>query len=208
GHWSYPEGTTKAVFVIANTQSGELFLNGKSIAVCSPVDGFIFQFPDVQFAPGKLEATGSNDGKDVCRQTLETTGVHKRIKLTPILGPAGWQADGQDVALVDVEVVDDQGRRCPTDDARIDFTLTGPAIWRGGYNSGRLNSTNNLYLNTECGINRVAIRSTLAAGKVTITATREGLEPGEVEISTKLGELNSGLTNAAPRRLSVDKPRF
>ena len=45
-----------------------------------------------------------------------------------------------------------------TDDARVDFTwsstgravsATGPAIWRGGYNSGKINSTNNLYLNTE-----------------------------------------------------------
>jgi beta-galactosidase len=29
--------------------------------------------------------------------------------------------------------------------ARIDFTLTGPGIWRGGYNSGKIDSTNNLY---------------------------------------------------------------
>jgi beta-galactosidase len=48
------------------------------------------------------------------------------------------------VALVDVEVVDTAGQRCPTDEARIDFTLTGPAIWRSGYNSGIPNSTNRI----------------------------------------------------------------
>ena len=73
------------------------------------------------------------------------------------------QADGSDVVFFDVEVVDAQGRRCPTDEARVDFKVDGPAIWRGGYNSGIPNSVNNLYLDTECGINRVAIRSTLTA---------------------------------------------
>ena len=52
--------------------------------------------------------------------------------------------------------------------------LPGPAIWRGGYNSGKINSTNNLYLNTECGINRIAVRSKMQPGKVTITAREKG----------------------------------
>jgi beta-galactosidase len=93
-------------------------------------------------------------------------------------------ADGEDVALVDVEVVDAMGRRDPTDDARIDFTCTGPGIWRGGYNSGKLDSTNNLYLNTECGINRVAVKSTLIEGTVIVTASRPGLKSAEIQIST------------------------
>src|SRR5262249_14182931 len=157
----YPTDTKKSVYVIANTKSVELLLDGKSLGKNSnPQDGFVFAFPDVKWEPGTLQAIGHNDGKEVCRHELTTAGQAKRIKLTPIVGPTGWQADGEDVALIDVEVVDDQGRRCPTDDARIDFTIIGPAIWRGGYNSGKLKSTNNLYLNTECGINRVAIRST------------------------------------------------
>jgi hypothetical protein len=53
------------------------------------------------------------------------------------------------VALIDVEVVDAKGQRCPTDDDKVDFTVAGPGIWRGGYNSGKIDSTNNLYLNTE-----------------------------------------------------------
>jgi beta-galactosidase len=121
--------------------------------------------------------------------------------LTPIVGPAGLLADGADVALIDVEVVDEQGRRCPTDDARIDFTISGPAVWRGGYNSGRTKSTNNLYLNTECGINRVAIRSTLLAGKITVTAMRDGLEKGVLEIESKPAPLRNGIAEVKPNRL-------
>jgi beta-galactosidase len=189
GHWNYPEGTRKTVYVIANTQTVELRLNGKSLnKVSTPKNGFIFAFPDVKWEPGTLIAVGFNDGKEVCRHELGTVGSAKRIKLTPIVGPAGLQADGADVALIDVEVVDEQGLRCPTDDAKIDFTVKGPAIWRGGYNSGKTNSTNNLYLNTECGINRVAIRSTLKSGTVTVTATRTGLEAGTVEIEARPAE--------------------
>ena len=92
----------------------------------------------------------------------------------------------------------DQGRRCPTDDARVDFTLAGPAIWRGGYNSGKINSTNNLYLNTECGINRIAMRSTLSAGKITLTAKRDGLESASIDLEAKSLDVRDGLSTFEP----------
>jgi len=92
-------------------------------------------------------------------------------------------ADGSDVAFIDVEVVDAKGNRCPTDETRVDFEATGPAIWRGGYNSGIPGSTNNKYLNTECGINRVSVRSTLTPGTITITAKRDGLKPAVIQSS-------------------------
>ena len=88
------------------------------------------------------------------------------------------------MALFDVEVLDANGRRCPTDEARVDFKLEGPAIWRGGYNSGKVNSVNNLWLDTECGINRVAIRSTPTPGKIILMATRAGLDPARVELNS------------------------
>jgi beta-galactosidase len=103
------------------------------------------------------------------------------------------QADGSDVVLVDFEVVDADGNRCPTDEARVDFQVTGPANWRGGFCSDKLNTTNNKFLDTECGINRVAIRSTLKSGKITLTATREGLAPATVTIESKPVATTGGL---------------
>jgi beta-galactosidase len=104
------------------------------------------------------------------------------------------QADGSDVALIDVEVVDANGQRCPTDEARVDFEISGPAIWRGGVNSGKTNSVNNLWLDTECGINRVSIRSTLTPGTVTLKASRTGLEPDEIKIQSKPVESAGGFS--------------
>jgi beta-galactosidase len=161
----------------------ELSLNGSTIGKSiEPKDGYVYAFPDVPFATGTLKAVGLCAGKSACTHELTTAGKPARIKLTPITAPGGLKADGADVALADVEVTDTAGNRCPTDEARIDFTVTGPANWRGGYNSGIINSTNNLYLSTECGINRIAIRSTTDPGDIKLTATRPGLEPGTVTI--------------------------
>src|SRR5208283_5681582 len=136
----------------------------------SPKNGWIFAFPEVKFEPGKLSAVAMAGDQIVARDELETAGAAKALKLTPHNGPNGLLADGSDVAFFDVEVIDAEGRRCPTDEARVEFKLAGPALWRGGYNSGITNSVNNLWLDTECGINRVAIRSTLQPGTITLTA--------------------------------------
>jgi beta-galactosidase len=199
GHWTYPAGTTKTIDVISNCEAVELSLNGKVIGRShSPTSGYIFAFPDVKWIPGMLKAVGIKDGKTACEYELVTATAAKAIKLTPILGPGGLQADGADVALFDVEVVDSQGRRCPTDEARIDFKVSGPGIWRGGYNSGIVDSTNNLYLDTECGINRVSIRSTLTPGRITLTAARPGLQSASVEV-TSVPLTKPALASSAPQ---------
>jgi beta-galactosidase len=211
GHWTYPTNTVKTIYVAANhCDSVELFVNGKSIGTATePIDfvdtfggenkdqgetGYIYAFPNVIFAPGKISAEAKAQDKIVAQDEIETAGGAKAVKLTPHTGPGGLQADGSDVAFFDVEVVDAQGRRCPTDEARVDFKVDGPAIWRGGYNSGKTNSVNNLYLDTECGINRVAIRSTLTPGIITLTASRDGLEPATAQIESKPVDIAGGLS--------------
>jgi len=210
GHWTYPTNTVKTIYVAANhCDSVELFVNGKSLGTtnqsCDFVDtfsgankdlgntGYIYAFPAVHFEPGVIKTTGTADGKVVAQDEIQTAGLAKTLKLTAHTGPNGLHADASDVALFDVEVVDAQGRRCPTDEARVDFKLDGPAVWRGGYNSGVTNSINNLYLDTECGINRVAIRSTLQPGVITLTATRNGLEPATVTIQSQPVQIKDGL---------------
>ena len=166
GHWTYPAGNPQDRVRDRQYASGRVALERPVVAKGGRAQRRLcFRLSGRQIGSrGRSRPTALNDGKEVARQELTTVGAAKRIKLTPIVGPAGFLANGADVALIDVEVVDEQGRRCPTDDARVDFMVSGPAIWRGGYNSGKTGSTNNLYLNTECGVNRVAIRSTLQAG--------------------------------------------
>jgi beta-galactosidase len=166
-----------------------------------PESGWIFSFPDVEFVPGSLKAIGKNGSKIAAQQELTTAGAPAAIKLTPILGPKGLQADGEDIALIDFEVVDAKGQRCPTDDAKVDFTCTGPGLWRGGYNSGKIDTTNNLYLNTELGINRVAVRSTMTAGTITVTAKRDGLKPAQTQLVAAPVIVKDGVAAFMPARM-------
>jgi beta-galactosidase len=215
GHWTYPANTTKTMYVIANNvDSVEFFVNGNSRGkVTQPENGYVYGFPNIAFTPGTVKAVGYKGGVAVAQHELKTAGAPAAIKLTLHTAPGGLRADGEDIALIDFEVVDANGERCPTDDARVDFTwnstgravsATGPAIWRGGYNSGKTNSTNNLYLNTEAGINRVAMRSTLVPGTFTVTAKREGLQPATITIETKAVEMLDGLTQIMPQTLSPE----
>jgi beta-galactosidase len=202
GHWTYPAGTTKTIYVICNCPTVELYVNGRSISKSmQPSDGFVFTFPNVAWRPGSIKAVGiAIDGKPACAHELVTAGPPAAIRLTPMVGSGGLRADGADVALVDVEVVDSNGQRCPTDQARIDFALRGPAIWRGGYNSGKINSTNNLYLDTECGINRVALRSTLVSGQISLTASRPGLDSQTITIPSHPVHIRDGVIGLPPLR--------
>ena len=208
GHWNYPTNTTKAVYVIAShCDAVELSVNGRSLGVNqTPQSGYIYAFPGVAFEPGLLKAVATQGGRVVAQQELPTAGAPAALKLTLHTGPAGLQADGSDVALIDFEVVDAQGRRCPTDEARVDFDVTGPVVWRGGFCSDKLNTTNNKFLDTECGINRVAVRSTREAGTITVTARRDGLQSGTVTFDAKPVAIQDGLTLAMPQTMTPAAP--
>ncbi len=187
GHWNYPANTVKTIYVAANhCDTVELFVNNKLVGKSSsPTNSYIYAFPEIKFVAGEILAVAKTKGTIVAQTEIKTAGEPKKLKLTPIVSPDGFHADGSDVALFDVEVMDANDQRCPTDEARVDFKLEGSAIWRGGYNSGKTNSINNLWLDTECGINRVAIRSTLQSGEISLTATRTGLETASVKITAK-----------------------
>ena len=192
GHWTYPAGTKKVIYVASNASEVELYLNGQSLGLGQRSDRYLFTFPEITFAPGELKAVAKNDGVIVAKDSKHTTGAPVALRLTVLTAPGGLRADGSDIALIDVEAVDAQGQRCPTVQPRVDFTFSGPGTWRGGYNSGKLDSTNNLFLDLEAGINRVAVRAGRNPGKLIVTAASAGLAPASIEISA------SAYTGSAP----------
>ncbi|MFY0606452.1 MAG: DUF4982 domain-containing protein [Cyclobacteriaceae bacterium] len=200
GHWNYEVGTTKDMFVISNCAAVKLYINDELIGFDSiPDNGYVYKFPKVTWQAGEIRAEATIGGELRASQVKETIGEPASIKLSSITGPQGWRADGSDVALIDVEIVDANGDRCPLAKGRVDFTISGPAIWRGGYNSGKANSTNNLYLDIEAGINRVAVRSTLEPGTVTVTAEYDGLKQTSIDLTSQEIQLMGGLTTELPQ---------
>jgi beta-galactosidase len=208
GHWNYPKDTKKNVYVASNGDEVELFVNGKSVGEGKQSDQYLFTFSDVAFEPGEVKAIARLNGKEIATDSKHTVGPAVALKLTPIAGPAGGlQADGSDVVLVDVEAVDAKGERVPTFFQRADFELKGPGVWRGGYNSGKEKSINNTYLDLECGINRVAIRSTRDAGKLELTAKTDGLKPTTLAIESHAVKIDGGVSSTAPAMQVVALPK-
>ena len=200
GHWNYPDNTVKPVQVVSTGEEVELFLNGNSLGKGKRQYNFLFTFDNVAFKPGKLEAVSYNKaGKEISRYALNTAGEPASLKLTAIQNPEGFHADGADMTLIQVEVVDKDGQRCPLDNRTIQFTLKGQAEWRGGIAQGKNNHILDTNLPVECGINRALIRSTTAAGKVTLTAQAKGLLSASLTLETVPVKVTGGLSTYLPQ---------
>jgi beta-galactosidase len=200
GHWNYAPGVRKDVHVVSSAESVELFLNGRSLGRGRQSSRFLFTFPAVEWQPGTLSVIGYDaHGNQVCAASHVTAGAPAALKLTLQTGPGGLHADGADIALVQVEVVDAAGRRCPTALNRVDFDLTGPAEWRGGLAQGPDNYILARSLPVECGVNRVLIRSTPVPGSIVISAKSTGLAPARLELNSSAVETTDGWSRAFPK---------
>lgn len=199
GHWNYKDGTVKPIYVVSSADKVELFLNGKSLGNGERDYHFLYTFKDIAFAPGQLEAVGYDEsGKECCRTRLQTVGEPEQIKLSVIQSPQGWKADGADLVLLQAEVVDKDGNRCPLANDLIHFEVEGPGEWRGGIAQGKDNYILSKDLPVECGINRALIRSLTTAGAVKVIAKADGLKSGEISFTSQPMEVKNGLSNYIP----------
>ncbi len=187
GHWNYDDNVTKDITVVSTADDVELFRNGKSLGKGEQSSRFLFTFKDVKFLKGTLKAVGYDaEGIKVCEDIKETVGAPYALKLTSIARPDGMLADGQDLAIVQVEVVDESGRRCPTALNMIHFEVKGAGEFIGGIAQGPDNYIGSTQLPVECGINRIFVRSIKnKAGKINITATSDHLKKDQITIETE-----------------------
>jgi beta-galactosidase len=217
GHWNYPAGTVKTVYVIANTDQVTLATYDPSGAMLKTYTGavdmqpgspnhYVWAFPNVAFQAGSIKAVGTTGGTTVTDQKV-TAGAATALKVTAVYGPKGWFADGADIVMADVEVVDSNGLRVPTDEANVTFTHSGAGQWLGGYNSGVRQSKFKDNIWTEAGINRVFVRSTTTAGTFTITASRPGLTSATATLTSQSFAVDaSGLTQLQSQHYDIGLP--
>jgi beta-galactosidase len=173
----------------------------------------IFAFANVAFAAGKIKAVGLNGGTEVVSDEHVTTGEPAALKLAPIYGPQGWFADGADIALLEIEVVDAQGRRVPTETSDLTFTHSGAGTWLGGYFSGMAQTAypdQGIFkdkLRTDSGVNRVLVRSSRTAGDFTIKVSRAGLADASITLTSKPFPVPaSNLVQVWPQRYNLPLP--
>ena len=199
GHWNYAPDVKKNVYVISSADQVELFVNGRSLGRGRQTNRFLFTFENVAWEPGTLRADGFDGaGKRVCQAELTTAGEPAALRLKPIARPQELRADGADLLLVEVEVVDAQGRRCPTALNEVEFALEGPAEWRGGIAQGPDNFILSRRLPVECGVNRVLIRAATTPGKIALHATSAGLKSANIEVESRPAPVSDGLSTTLP----------
>lgn len=194
GHWNYTPQTVKDVFVVSSGDQVELFINGQSQGMGEQSCQFLFTFKNIPWQSGKIEAMSYDNNKAILsRSEIKTAADPVALKMKVIHSPDGFKADGADLALIEVETIDKDGNRCPTSEVLASFSLSGAAEWRGGIAQGKDNYILSKELPIEAGVNRVLVRSTDKAGKVTLTASAKGLKPATVSFESVPFKQKDGL---------------
>ena len=219
-HWNHRNEWGKPakeidVWVNSNADNVELFLNGKSLGKKDMPRYGHLQW-NVKFEPGKLEAIAYKKGKKLTAK-IETTGNPVNVVLTPY--KTTMLADGKDATVMNVTVVDDQGREIPDADNMIYFSIEGDGkiigVGNGDPSSHEPDKCidgmwQRRLFNGKC---QVILQSGTKPGIIKFEASAKGLWSGSTDIITVAPEnLNSitiddkyKLKAEAAKPLAVDK---
>lgn len=185
-HWNWKgsEGKSIKVWVNSNAQNVELFLNKKSLGKkMMPINGHLNW--DVAYEPGKLEAVAFKDGRKIVSQ-METTDEPYLIKISP--STTKIKANGTDICVSNISVVDKKGREIPTASNLIDFNLNGNmkiiGVGNGDPSSHEADICSNgkwqrNLFNGKC---QVIIQSQKVPGIYTFEAKADGLKKASLQL--------------------------
>ncbi len=172
-HWNYREGESVVVEVITNCPTLELFLNGESLGTQTLAENYddkIMQW-HVPFTAGKLTAVGTSaDGSNTTYE-LQTAGEVAAIRIES--DKETLNADGYDVAHIELQLTDAKGIPVTTDDREVVFDLQGNYRLLGVDNGDRENlqtiQTNRIV--TKNGRCLLILQSIREAGEISVSAT-------------------------------------
>lgn len=187
GHWNYEEDVVKTVYVVSDAPRVKLFVNNNEVGKDSVVYHFLHVFKDVAFAAGTLTAVSLDaEGNTLSHDRLETAGEPVALKITNV-NHHQLVGDGADMALLQVEAVDAEGRRHPLAHEQLQFTISGPIEWIGGIGKDKddTNCVRSLSLPLECGVNRVLVRSAGGEGMATIKVSANGLGTAQLTLDVR-----------------------
>jgi beta-galactosidase len=189
--WTWPgqEGKPLTVEVYSGTESVRLYLNDKLIGEKPTGRGQAFKAEfEVPFTSGTLRADGVRSGKVVAESVLQTAGDPVRLKLTS--DRTVLDANGQDLAFVTVEAVDEKGRLQINADQKVQITLSGAgAIAATGNGNGQ--SQESYSGNTFSlfhGRALVVLRTSRKPGPIKLTASADGLTASSLVVESKSAE--------------------
>ncbi|MBX6380717.1 MAG: DUF4982 domain-containing protein [Thermoflavifilum aggregans] len=181
--WKGYEGRMFEVHVYSSCDSVELLLNGRSLGKKKTDSSnryiVVWQVP---YAPGRLEAIGYADGRQVNKAVLQTAQEPARIRLTA--DRQIIRADGEDLCYVTVEIVDRSGILNPKASNEIHFQIEGlgEIVATGNADPMSTESYQRPQRKAWHGKCLVVIRSADKPGIITLTATADGLPAAKAEV--------------------------
>jgi hypothetical protein len=181
------------VWVQGNCEEVELLVNGVSQGRKKIAPNAHAQWNGIPYVPGSIEARGYRGGSLVLTERRETTGDPASVRLKA--DREDLAGDGEDVALVTVEVLDAKGRPVPTAEDEISFRIEGPGKILGVGNGNPSSHDSDLEPRRKLfnGLALAIVQSAGGSGTITLTATGKGLQPATLTLPVK----------EAPRRPSV-----
>jgi beta-galactosidase len=194
-HWNWKgsEGKSIKVTIYSNAEEVELVLNKKSLGKKTMEKNGHLEW-EVTYQPGTLVAKGFVNGKQTVSEHVETTGAPAKVAL--LADRSKLNADGEDVAVITVQLNDLKNRLVPTANKEIIFTLSGQGKIIGVGNGDPAshapeqfvatasNPTPQWKRDTFNGLAQIIVKTTKQAGEITLTASSEGVTPATLKLTT------------------------
>jgi len=195
-NWSGKEGQDIDVWCYSNCKDVELFLNGQSLGKKAMPQYSHLEWK-VKYAPGTLNAVGCDDKGNVAARTrVETTGEPAAVVLEP--DRKVLDADGTDISLVTVRIVDAQGHTVPVATNLVSFKVTGPGQLLGVGNGDPCSHEPDKAKQRSAfnGLCLAIVQSSGAPGLLTIQADSPGLKSAKASLETQQALLPNEITTA------------
>lgn len=185
-NWNYEglEGHPTELVVFSKADEAEVFVNGKSIGRKPVSKGRPFPYSvrfETTFQPGEVIAVSYQNGKEVSRATLLTTGSAQRIRLVP--EKSVMAADGHDLIYVNIEITDRDGRVVPDAAVALRANVSGAGRLAGFGSANPI--TEEDYTDSETvsyrGRALLIMRAGYESGTCSVEICANGFEPVKAE---------------------------
>ena len=184
--WKGNEGEIVRVVCCTNCPEVDLSLNGTSLGVKKRKDfpgGTIFW--DIPYEDGVLKAVGKRNGNICSTYELHTSGMPAKLQLHS--DTTTLKADKQDVAHIEVNILDVDQHLVFDANNKIDCVIEGPGEIIGMECSNPTNHQNykETYRNAYQGKLLIYVRAADQPGTITLKTSSDGLESASVFINVR-----------------------
>lgn len=188
-YWKYKNNEAIVVQTYTNCEEAELFLNGKSLGKQKLIDvkesDNILKWL-VPFTEGELKVVGYNNGKQADEYILHTADKEV-VKIEVSANKTSLKANGYDVAVVDIKLVDKNGNLIVDNDQEVEFKIVGEAKNIGIDNGWEMNvqSHKSNKVVTHKGRAVLIVQSTNKMGTIIVEVKNKKEVLGAVELISK-----------------------